>query len=400
MRWMVILTLFSQILFHTSVNDVQTSTVLANVQAEYQYGEVLSVQASYTGSQNLQNATLDLQTSNKTTYQYPLSATSQGTLFSQIKLGSLTIPPFSRVYYWFDLTFADGTTYASPAYWFDYLDNRYSWQTNQSKWFNINWVKGNTAYGAGLQDLALAGLKNATKVLPISPNLPITIYVYPDAQAAQSILSSTDPDWISGAALPQSNLIVVSASADLNSTQDLERQIPHELTHLLEYQITRENYSSNPAWLLEGLATTSETYPNPDYARILQKAGSTHNLNPMNQLCHAFSPDTQEASLAYAQSASFVQYLTSRFGTAKIIQLLQSSGNGLDCSQVESNILGVNLETLDSNWQAGTFSARSDQNNWMKYWPLLLIVILALAVAIVLRRLFLKKREKENGTYQ
>jgi hypothetical protein len=167
--------------------------------------------------------------------------------------------------------------------------------------------------------------------------------------------------------------------------------------HLLEYKFTQQNYVTVPAWLLEGLASNAEASPNPDFARALQSAASTRTLIPMSQLCHAFSPNSDDASLAYAQSASFVNYLTDTYGTAKVAQLLSNSGSGLDCSQLVNSAFGISLDNADSDWQKSTFSAKENKNGILEYWPFLVLIVLILAALILLRRQSLKKKEKENG---
>ena len=396
-HWIVVLSLLSNFLFHGFAENSKAAAELTNVQTQYQFGDSLTVQAHYAFPADLKQAVLNLQTNTGTLSQFPLTISANGLLQSQISLAQQELPPFSRVYYWFDLTFTNDTSSTSPSYWFDYSDNRFTWQSNQSKWFNIYWVNGEAVYGEKLQQIALAGLKTATQILPVSPNLPITIYVYPNAQNVQDILSTTNPDWVAGEALPQVNLILVSASVDLNNTQDLERQIPHEFTHLLEYSLTMQNYSTSPAWLLEGLATNAETYPNSDYTRLLQKASNSQSLIPMDQLCHTFSPDTEKAALSYAQSASFVQYLTSKYGNEKVKQLLQTPGSGLDCSRFVDEIYGVNLEALDTAWQKATFNQILIQNDLFQYWPVLTALIVLIVIAVFLRRYLLKKKEKDNG---
>ena len=398
MHWIIILSLLSTFLFHGSAETRQFSTELSGVQAHYQFGGILSIQAQVPVKTDLKQAVLEIQNNTSNPAQFPLDINPDGMLTAAINLNTLGLQPFTRVYYWFELTFSDNTKFTSASYWFDYLDNRFTWQTSTTKWFSIFWVDGDPLFGEKLQDIALSGLKSATEILPATPPMPISIYVYPDSKSVQAILSNTEPDWVAGEAFPLSNLIVVSTSADINGTQDLERQIPHELTHLLEYQIAQENYLNNPAWLLEGLASNAETYPNPDYTRALQKAISSHNLVPINQLCHAFSPEVNEATLAYAESASFTHYLTSEFGTDKIMQLLQSSSTGLDCSQLVLTVLGTNLDSLDSAWQENTFSESSDQALIMRYWPILIIAIAIIIAAILLRRYYIKRKENGNGT--
>jgi hypothetical protein len=395
-RWLALLSLLANLLLPVKSANAAYSTELTGVQAQYQFGGTLSIRAHYDHAADLHQAEFILQSSAGTPTQLSINIAKDGTLSAKVSLAGLNLSPFARIYYWVQFTFLDGSTQTSASYWFDYADNRFNWQTNQSKWFTIHWINGDPTYGNKLQELALAGLKSATQTLPVSPNLPITIYVYPDFSSLPQVTSS-EPAWVAAEAIPTTNTILVSTSTDLTSTQDLERQFPHEITHLLEYQLTQANYSTAPAWLLEGLASKAESSPNPDFARVLQNASTSHTLIPMSQLCHSFSPNSDEATIAYAQSASFVTYLTTIYGNDKVEQLLKSSGNGMNCAQLVNSTLGISLDAADAAWQKADLVPTHAEPSLWEYWPLLLVFLCLIAALIFLRRYLLKKKEEHNG---
>ena len=395
MRWTLIASLLIRLFFSANSPSPQQQITLTDVQIQYQFAETLSIQANFSSGEIPQHATLYLQSTGQSSHQFSLTINASGRTNIQIELNQVQLRPFARVYYWFETENSAGTKTTSPSYWFDYLDNRYTWQTNESKLFLIHWVSGNAAYGQKLQEIAISGLKNATQILPISPDLPIVIYVYPDIQSLQGVLSISDPTWIAGEAHPDLGIVFVSSSTDLNSTNELERQIPHELTHLLEYKLTGEHYAAAPAWLLEGLATNAETSPNADHARALLTAFQSQTLISISQLCTSFSPDSQQAVLAYAESASFVSYLTKRFSSEKITKLLENSNNGMDCSQLTTVTLGENLSSLDNSWQQATFKGTGSENSVLQYWPAFLIVLVILIPLLVIRQKSQKHSKKE-----
>jgi hypothetical protein len=395
-RWLALLPLFLHLAFPSAVPSVTLSTELANVQFTYQFGGDFSVQAEISPDAQLSQANLLIQSGNNAVQSFPLSLSQQTLLSGSFPTSQLKAQPFSRLYYWFELTSVDGTTLTTPAYWVDYIDNRYSWQDSESKWFVIHWVNGQAPSGDELQQLALNGLKQATQWVPVSPNLPINIYVYPDQTALQAVLDAADPSGIAGEAFPLNNLILVSASADLNSTQDLERQIPHELTHLLEYKVTQQNYSAAPAWLMEGLAVNAETYPNADYARVLEKAASASDWIPLEKLCSPFAADSATSTQSYAESGAFVKYLATTYGTERILSLLQASASGLDCSHQVENTYGQSLNALEQSWHNTLQSQSHSGTNYWRYWPIYIAILVLLSILFVVRRIFEKKRE-ENG---
>ena len=58
--------------------------------------------------------------------------------------------------------------------------------------------------------------------------------------------------WVSGHADPKIGVIMVTASPDLIGRADLERDVPHEIAHIMVYQATRAGYDRMPVWLDEG----------------------------------------------------------------------------------------------------------------------------------------------------
>jgi hypothetical protein len=93
-----------------------------------------------------------------------------------------------------------------------------------------------------------------------------------------------------------------------------------------------------------------------------------------------------------------VNYLTSQYGSDKVMGLLENSGNGLDCSQLVNSVLGKNLETLDSDWQSSIQAQSTDQNGALKYWPYFVIGIVLLTVLVLFSRFYLIKKAKKNGS--
>lgn len=387
MPFLLFLSLLLNLGFHSLPASNYFQEALINVQATYQFGESLSISASIPQAASIESVSVTLQSSNGQQLQFSTILDTDGNISVQIDLRENQISAFSRVYYWFEITDKDGTTLTSPSYWFDYQDNRFIWQKSESKWFIINSTDSLKISATDLQNIALASLKSATDILPISPPLPIQIYIYPDAESLMStLISSSSKEWIAGEALPNTGMIFVSASGDINNQNELERQIPHELMHLLEYEVARQNYDAAPVWLLEGLATNAENYPSPEQSRLLQNAYQTNNLIPMRQLCSSFPPDASQTSLAYAQSASFVSYLSGQYGTSKIIELLELSGDGLNCSQILAQGLGKDLTSTEADWLRTTFNANSNGLNLMDYWPVFPGLLIISGIILVVRR--------------
>ena len=386
MRFLLLFTLIPHLLFPTPAVIQPQQDEISNVKIDYLFGEKMSLTASISEPEKIDHAIIVVQPAHGEQTQYSAGLNTEGNLSAEIELSSGTFSPYDRIYYWIDLYYNDGTQTTSPSYWFDYNDNRFEWVGSTSKWFNIFFTESTKLSAIDLQQIALSGLKKATQILPSSPSLPITIYVYPDVDSLQSTLALSSKEWIIGKSLPEMGVILVSSSEDLDSRVSLEQQIPHEIMHLLEFELTQNSYSSAPVWLLEGLATNAETYPNSEHARVLNNAIGTKNWISINKLCTNFSPSSNDAVLAYAESASFVNFLVEKSGSSKIIELLQSANTGKSCANMVQSTYGQTLDSLEQQWLETTFGITAADQLINKSWLLLPLALFIVSLIILLTR--------------
>jgi LPXTG-motif cell wall-anchored protein len=349
-RFLVYALLFAIILQPADIVSSDNSLNLVNVTHSYEFGKSLTISATLPQPGTVRNISLLIQPDNQESRQTPLTIENAGEIRTVYDLSSNSIAPFSRVYYWFEAELNDGTMSTSPAYWFDYLDNRYDWKTNSTGMFNIYWTNGDASYGQKLQQIARSGLERATQLIPVVPNLPISIYIYPDEASFQSVLTLGSQAWVNGYTYLSSNRILVTDSTPFEDVTDVERTIPHEIMHLLQYQIAGSNYSNAPAWLTEGLATQTELYANPELQRSLLSAVKAGSLSPLSQLCLGISKDANQALVNYAQSGSLVDYIQQNYGNQIFVTMLQNSVSGLNCDQNVKSTLGISQQQLEIDW--------------------------------------------------
>jgi hypothetical protein len=146
-------------------------------------------------------------------------------------------------------------------------------------------------------------------------------------------------------------MVILSIPPGPNQKLELERQLPHEMMHLIEYQLAGPSYDRQPTWLKEGLASMVELYPNPDYQRIIQKAAQDQTLKPMVSYCDQFPADASSTFLAYAQSWSFVKYLNDQYGSNSIQQLFLTYRDGLGCEEGFLRIYNKSLFEVEKEWK-------------------------------------------------
>jgi hypothetical protein len=266
--------------------------------------------------------------------------------------------PFDTIIFRWEIEYGGDERYPTDEQQIEYVDNRFAWDqtSDEETHITVHWIEGegDLKFGQTALDTARTSLQdiNAELRAPLPEAVDIYIYDTQDNLNAAMVLSGRD--WVGGQAHPDLGVIVVAIPANnLVVTSRMERFIPHEITHLLVYQIvTPEGYRYVPEWLDEGLATANERLPTAEYELMIEEYRQQGQLIPLRDLCVPFSPDSQTAYLSYAQSGSVVDYIRERYGAQGIRDLLNAYKNGASCTSGVEEALGISLDTLDANWQA------------------------------------------------
>ncbi len=324
-----------------------------NVGVVYNFGQQITFRARLTSSIPITQATISFREVNEqNTRVEPLALASDGTTAYQYDASQNLIPPFATIVFSFQATLANGGTVSSPTYNFRYDDNRFNWKTLTDGPIRAHWYEGDDAFGHAALDAARGGLQFVNQIVPVSLNSPLDVYVYANASDLQSALQLGGRSWVAGHADPTLGVVMVSVTPGDTQTIELQRQIPHELAHVMLYRNLGAGYNRLPVWLNEGIASIAELYPNPDYASALKAASQNNTLLPFSDLCASFPADSGGAFLAYAESESFVRYLRDTYGNTGLVALAKAYVDGLDCNLGTMRAVGVPLNVLETRWRA------------------------------------------------
>jgi hypothetical protein len=309
-------------------------------------------------------------------------------------------PPFSWIVFWFQATLDDGNTYTSPAIRFQYNDDRFPWRSAARENMTIHWYAGDDAFGAAALDAAAEGMRLINELIPVPLTEPIDVYIYSNAADLRDTLFLGGEQWTGGHANPELGIVLAAISPGPSQGIEMQTKIPHELAHVMLYRWLGEKYASQPAWLLEGIASMAELYPNAEYARALEIANADHSLIPFIDLCASFPADAGSAFLAYAQSQSFVSYLRDSFGSSGLARLLNSYGEGFSCELGATNALGVPLTQLDARWRENVLGQNVLGAAARNLLPFILLIVLVLLVPIWGAIDLLRQRRKRGNKSQ
>jgi hypothetical protein len=218
--------------------------------------------------------------------------------------------------------------------------------------------------------------------IPLSLTDPIHIYIYSNVQDLGDTLMLGGREWAGGHAHADLGVVLVAVAPGANQFTEMDTLIPHELTHVMLYRALGDKYTKQPVWLIEGIASMVELYPNPDYARALEIASVNHTLIPFLDLCASFPADSGSAFLAYAQSQSFVTYIHDSFGISGLSRLISTYGDGFDCDLGITKALGSSLNQLDVRWRENVLGQNQTGAALRNLLPFLLLLVLVLIVPI------------------
>ena len=134
--------------------------------------------------------------------------------------------------------------------------------------------------------------------------------------------------------------------------------LAHEFVHLV---VSKKSHNQVPVWLHEGLAKTLESAwrtesPPPLSARQnaqLAQAVAEDTLVPLKRMHPSMAKlqSQEEAALAFAEVASLVGYLRSRYGFAPMVALLEALGRGTPFATALAQHYAP-LPTLERQWHA------------------------------------------------
>lgn len=314
------------------------------------------------------------------------SPSVQATFTRDLRL--FPFPPFGAVNWWWEVRDAEGRQLTTPTSTFRYEDNRWNWSSRTAGSITVYSPVDDPPYMQAALDIAAASLERISRSLNAPTPEKVDIYLYPSLADLQAALRMAGREWMGGQARPELGAILVAVPHNDEYMAQMEREIPHELTHLLIYHLTGpRGYLYVPAWLNEGLATANEARPDPNLDSLLERARKEGRLIPLRNLCAPFSTDPAEALLAYAESGSLVRYIRRQYGDSGIRALLLAYADGADCEAGVQRALHVTLDQLERAWRADL----SGMGKWMLWiadnapglalWGLSLL--LALPIALV-----------------
>ncbi len=372
---------------------------LGNVTVDYAFGDKITFQLVLPDEVQAASVRFFLQPEGESnTRSIEAFQEGPGEYIAVLDLKADPIRTFSNLVYEYEVIAENGETYSSDPAEMYYEDNRFDWKAREEISFRVHYYEGDTGFAQSILDVANQGLEKIQTLLPLSTPSEIDIYVYANALDMRDSLQLATRNWVGAHADPDLGVMVVSLPIGPEQRLEMERQIPHELLHIMLYQQIGEHYINLPMWLIEGLASISELYPNPDYLVLLSGAQKRESLLSIASLCNTFPRDASGAYLAYAEAASFTRYLYRQFGTTGLDALVATYGSGVSCERGVEIALNASLNQLERQWRRDTFGENPWSTAAPNLAPWLVILGLALGVPITISIYNARRKPVEKRT--
>jgi hypothetical protein len=368
-----------------------------DVQISHIFNEQLGIHATVEPFEQINQVTVLIQFEDENIFAEDLMTLSQsGEIYQTYNLTQKPIPPFTNLIIWFEAKYKDGTTYTSESFSYFYDDNRFQWKSLKTEEFTIYWYQDTYNLGQEIKTSAYEGLTRIQNLIKVPIVDGIKIFAYSSVEEMQDTLlfSGGSTSWVAGHADSDLGVIIVSLPPGPQQKQEIQRQIPHELMHVLLNEKLGAGYSNLPRWLNEGLASSSELALNSDFQLLLDTVYDRDALIPVSDLCTIFLTDAASFQLSYAESYAFTQFLQQTYGNNKMEELLQAYSNGVGCDQGVANVFGSTLPELEEEWRQVMFNEIPFQDNLNESFPLIIVLGFAFIVPIGMLVINVNKRGK------
>jgi hypothetical protein len=193
------------------------------------------------------------------------------------------------------------------------------------------------------------------------------------------------PSYAQGVAYPGLGLVLLAITAPgAAEGADLEEVFRHELVHVALHEAVGGHHI--PTWFNEGTAIQRSGEHPWQRMKTLWDARLSGSLLGLASLDANFPEERAEVSLAYAQSADLVRFLSRNADRARFAALLTRVRGGQPFLQAMTDAYGVDVRRLEYQW-------REDVERRLNYGPWLMggsalwgLSVVVLIVAYMRRR--------------
>ncbi len=195
-------------------------------------------------------------------------------------------------------------------------------------------------------------LETTAERLGIQPSRRYVVRVARGRKTFARVQPGRPPPWAAGTAYPRLGLMVLLTGEGVlwRMPNGLEKVFTHECSHLLLGEVAGDK--PFPRWFDEGLARLMAGEFSMEEWTLLSRGVLFGKLIWFSQLDRGFPIAEGRANLAYAQSRSFLSYLTAQFGPEVLPAIIQELSRGSTLNDALWHVVGRGLNALEEDWRA------------------------------------------------
>ena len=270
------------------------------------------------------------------------------------------VPPASKIEYYFEIFFKDGSTYRTEIKNDILLDSRFEWDLVQGDIVDVYFHGPVSRRAKNVLEACDKSVNDISNLLGVDTNKRISLVMYNNYSEMFDVVvkkSQTQAGSLitEGQAFSTENIVIVDGGA-----RSALGVATHEITHIIVSRATKDSYVGVPLWLNEGLAEYGNIEQDSGYDRYLEWAVDTNRLFPFSSL-NRFPGNPNLTLVAYGQSKSFIEFLVKEYPKENMKNLMKeiSGRKSIDDSFISS--YGKNLNDLESEWKSTLLSIDSNE---------------------------------------
>ncbi len=199
------------------------------------------------------------------------------------------------------------------------------------------------------------------------------------------------PQYAVGVAYSSLHLVLLSLREPRTAeASDIGEVFRHELVHVaLEDAVAGHHV---PLWFNEGLAVDASGEKSWERLHTLWDATLSKSVIPLDDLDKSFPDENYEVSIAYAESADFVRFLTRDADRARFQSLIERVRNGTRFDRGMEDAYGTDERKLEYEW-------REELDRRFSIWPVLTGgTLLWVGAAGIMVAAYVKRRRRSKET--
>ncbi len=299
-----------------------------------------------------------------------------------------------------------GATLESEPVVVKWSDSRFDWTEFKSSDVSVFTYTGNDAFANRILNSAQSAVDTLEPRYGIAAIDPVRLWVYNSSDDFRATQQPNSQEFVAATTYPQFHVIL--AVLPEGGLREVDRVVPHEISHQVLAQAVANPFATPPLWLDEGLALSAQLRGTEDMQAQVQTAADEGRLDTVRSLNSEFPLERAGFVFGYAESYSIVQFILDRWGWDGMTKLLDGYRDQLSHDAAAQRALGVDLDGLDRLWKeslgyrgdtpGATTTSHNADTPWTELWGNVLAIVLMGAVTTSLAVGFIRRRRQHAAS--